>query len=285
MQSAQDPTPFVAVGGLGGSGTRLVAQILQKMGFYLGPVLNPPLDNLLFTLLFKRREWFAAFPADVEIDRTIRIFAAGMRDGVEQAVNLLAREEVERLLENARGFGADHGRFEAVLASGPPDLDLYSGLAWKEPNTHVFLPQLTQRFPNMKYIHVIRNGLDMALSRNRQQLLNWGRHYDIQPETEENLPQAQLRYWLAANHRVIETGDRMGSKQFHLLNYDNLCLGFENEAGRLQKFLDRHLSDFDLAGFSGGIGTGSIGRFREVPARTFTLADREAVKQLGFCVD
>ena len=46
----------VAVGGVGGSGTRLIAQVLLELGYYLGGDLNESLDNLWFTLLFKRRE-------------------------------------------------------------------------------------------------------------------------------------------------------------------------------------------------------------------------------------
>jgi hypothetical protein len=49
------PAPFVVVGGVGGSGTRLVATCLQRLGVRIGPDLNESLDNLFFTLLFKVR--------------------------------------------------------------------------------------------------------------------------------------------------------------------------------------------------------------------------------------
>src|SRR5580704_16555406 len=45
----------VAIGGVGGSGTRVGAALLQMLGYYIGDDLNEPLDNLWFTLLFKRR--------------------------------------------------------------------------------------------------------------------------------------------------------------------------------------------------------------------------------------
>ena len=44
----------VVIGGVGGSGTRLIAQCLNELGFFLGPDLNEANDNLWFTLLFKR---------------------------------------------------------------------------------------------------------------------------------------------------------------------------------------------------------------------------------------
>lgn len=49
---------LVAVGGIGGSGTRLVIQIIEALGFYIGADLNKARDNLLFTLLFRRKNIF-----------------------------------------------------------------------------------------------------------------------------------------------------------------------------------------------------------------------------------
>lgn len=43
-----------AIGGLGGSGTRVFAALLQEAGIYIGDCLNEPLDNLWFTVLIKR---------------------------------------------------------------------------------------------------------------------------------------------------------------------------------------------------------------------------------------
>ena len=44
----------IAVGGVGGSGTRVVANFLEMLGFDMGSDINESLDNLTFTLLFKR---------------------------------------------------------------------------------------------------------------------------------------------------------------------------------------------------------------------------------------
>ena len=48
----------VIIGGVGGSGTRVVAEILDNLGFYIGNDLNPAKDNLWFLLLFKRPRWY-----------------------------------------------------------------------------------------------------------------------------------------------------------------------------------------------------------------------------------
>jgi len=48
----------VIVGGVGGSGTRVIAELLSNFGYYIGNDLNRSMDNLLYTFLFKRVEWF-----------------------------------------------------------------------------------------------------------------------------------------------------------------------------------------------------------------------------------
>ena len=48
----------VVIGGVGGSGTRVVAEIIKRLGFYIGDDLDSANDNLWFLLLFKRPRWF-----------------------------------------------------------------------------------------------------------------------------------------------------------------------------------------------------------------------------------
>jgi hypothetical protein len=48
------PTAPVVVGGVGGSGTGLVAEILRMLRFDTGHNLNRPLDDRWFALLFRQ---------------------------------------------------------------------------------------------------------------------------------------------------------------------------------------------------------------------------------------
>lgn len=278
-------TPFVAVGGLGGSGTRVVSLILQRIGIYLGPVLNPQLDNLLFTLMFKRGDWITSFPLEHEIHRIIRIFTHALRQGVGPAFAQLAEGEAEALFMKSRGYGVTRAWFDAIMSSLPPEADAYTGFGWKEPNTHVFLPQLATHLPNLKYVHVIRHGLDMALSANKQQLVNWGPHFGVKSNNFTTEVSAQLRYWLTANRRAVEIGREMGPDRFLLLNYDALCADFDDQIRVLGDFLDRPLSGQDRDAIQTQIDTRSIGRYRFAPVSTFANCDREAVAAFGFEVD
>ena len=65
--------PLVAVGALGGSGTRVIAQILMDLGVDLGGVLNEPNDNLIFTALFKSPKWYQLSNKE-DVRKRLRIF-------------------------------------------------------------------------------------------------------------------------------------------------------------------------------------------------------------------
>ena len=49
---------MIAIGALGGSGTRAVAQVFLEAGIYMGDDLNRANDNLIFTRLFKDPNWY-----------------------------------------------------------------------------------------------------------------------------------------------------------------------------------------------------------------------------------
>ena len=68
----------IAIGGIGGSGTRLIGNILYDLGFYLGDDLNRAYDNLWFTLLLKRRELWPLEEHSAEIRSAVRLFLNAM---------------------------------------------------------------------------------------------------------------------------------------------------------------------------------------------------------------
>src|SRR5215510_5617899 len=81
--------PPVVVGGVGGGGTRVVAQILDALGFRMRPVSIPSLDNVLFTSFF-----------------TLPAIAAAPRSFDELAAFFIEREQWWDIFEDAaRGRG------------------------------------------------------------------------------------------------------------------------------------------------------------------------------------
>jgi hypothetical protein len=94
---------------------------------------------------------------------------------------------------------------------------------WKEPNTSVFLPQIVRRFPEMKYIHVIRHGLDMAYPANANQTKNWSHLFDIKFEKILD-PNSCLEFWVRSNERSISYAETMLKSNFALVRFEELVL-------------------------------------------------------------
>ena len=233
MSTSPGGSPLVAVGGVGGSGTRLVAQLLQAAGFHLGDDLNVAFDTLWFTLLFKREDILSA--GEEEFDRLTGILAAALRrghllDAADQAlVRRLAGDD--RPQHPANWLGA---RAESLLAAHvqPP---ITGALGWKEPNTHVVIERLWQRLPQLRYIHVVRNGVDMAYSGNQNQLQLWGPH--VLGEDGPPTPGRSLAYWCKVHQRMQRLlADN--SRRMYWLDYDALCRDPQVEVDKLCGFLD-----------------------------------------------
>ena len=224
----------VVVGGVGGSGTRLIAEMLQRIGFHLGRDLNSAADNLWFTLLFRRPRWFERC---VDPDGSSDILQA--LGWFEDAMlgRLRLGLELARLLDGAvdelvaqgldRSFVEERRRrFVQWGSMAPDDLDRWG---WKEPNSHIYLEFLAQHFGNrMRYVHVIRDGIDLVRRGNHRQLVNWGPLFGLSlaaeslPSDPVALRAAALDYWIAANLKALRVGPELFGDRFMVLNLDHL---------------------------------------------------------------
>ncbi len=92
--------------------------------------------------------------------------------------------------------------------------------AEKTPNNVYCINEILDFFPDSKFVHVIRDGRDVALS------LHQGREFPI--------PNAIFR-WLSA----VEAGIRFrGNPRYYELKYEDLILDTENSLKKLMEFLD-----------------------------------------------
>ena len=273
----QFPDPIV-VGGVGGSGTRLIATCLDRMGVFMGHDLNDAHDNLWFTLLFKRPETLDLSKDSFET--LTNIFLAAMTGsraltGQERQLILgLADHPRERPPQDWR-----QARAETLLRDWKP-LSKGSPWGWKEPNSHVVLDRLITRFPHMKYIHVARNGLDMAYSSNQNQIRFWGSHF-LGQNVAIN-PRNSLRYWCSVHRRVIALGETMANRML-FLNYDDFCRRPESWIPRLAGFSELSPCPKIIADLVRLTQIPrSTGRFRREGIEVFDREDVEFVRSLGF---
>ena len=186
--------PTVLIGGLGGSGTRAIADAVANLGFYPGECLNASSDNLIFTRLFKLPQWLKSEPSDHEINSRVAIFRSIMENGITSTT----ADEFPDLKE-----------FEERQPSGLAGLsDHHLGWMTKEPNSHIFADPLLRNLDTAHFIYITREAFDMAYSSNRQQLINWGWMFDIKVEDYTSPEEAQLAYWIATERRKTQLVQR-----------------------------------------------------------------------------
>jgi hypothetical protein len=294
------PGPVV-VGGVGGSGTRVVEELLRGLDVYTGADLNSAGDNRWFTFLCKLPRWdLGQSGSGSEVATSLATLERAMTGRLDLGDDdvALLREAQRRCrhwwrddrLDDDRPPRWVRARVTTLLTSGQAQPEAPPRLwGWKEPNSHLFVCHLRLHFGDrLRYVHVIRNGVDMAQSRNQLQLLRWGPRFGVagvaDPASAPS-PTASLDYWIRANEAAVEEGAALGPGAFLLLNYDDLCAQPTRGVERLAEFLGLHPPE-DVLGKLAGIPRAAVAAPRaDFDARQVFGADRLArVEALGFSV-
>jgi len=194
--------------------------MVQSLGYQVGTNLNRPQDDLSFTVLFKQpdryRDVRGLIPADHPRARSTVSTFVGVRTGGRGV-----RSEVLPMVRASLSLPADDGqhgwkrvgtrglrrirrlrRLPRVFSSGDDSAPRL--WTWKEPNTLLFLPPLYAVIPGLAYVHVVRNGLSMAMSANDYQLNNWGHLFGVRNDDGRNPQLRQLVYWARVNLAVAD---------------------------------------------------------------------------------
>jgi hypothetical protein len=269
----------VVVGGVGGSGTRVIAKLLKHLGYFIGSDLNDADDNLWFTLLFKSSEILLV--SDDEFSRRVDILTKGLVGGS-------AFSSVDRAMVMERAVSEGHTHCREWRESRAKTLLERAGVpahgqpwGWKEPNTHVVLDRLPGALPGMKYILVARNGLDMAFSENQNQVRLWGPLILGEPFLPG--PRFSLRYWCAAHRRALAAATAI-SDRFLFLNYDAMCADKERGLASVYGFLNLDGERVQENHLALVVPPASIGRHRSHDPDLFDADDIAYVESLGFMI-
>ncbi len=144
-------TPPIIVIGMHRSGTSLLAELLSDLGAHMGKELDIHHEALCFKdtnkdlLALTGAHW--AKPGPFLSALATAGFVARCRDFADACL--------ERRL-------AGYGEVGQAPAWG-----------WKDPRNTLTLPIWLERFPRAKVIHIVRDGLDVALSMHRRELRRW----------------------------------------------------------------------------------------------------------------
>jgi len=138
--------PPLFIGGTGGSGTRVLVQIAERAGVFMGDKLSDARDAPHLTVRYLEK--WAPY--------------------AENRGALLSRYERAQM---------DYDLVAALIRhrEGIPSPDVPWGT--KVPRVIFFLSHVHRLFPSMKFLHLVRDGRDMAFSNDKFQLRALGNFY------------------------------------------------------------------------------------------------------------
>lgn len=266
----------IAVGGIGGSGTRVIARILQDLGLFIGTDLVDELDNLWYALLFGRRDALiednarfatlaALFFRQMSAPKPLNAGQIALLDG------LCAQQRIQHPGDFL------HGWARSMVRDGHSGR-VSDAWGWKVPYTHMLIDRLLPLRPDLRYVHITRNGPDMAFSANQNQLLKWGPVLlcrDVVPG-----PRDALSYWVAVHRRMARLGRLYPDRIFHL-DYDRLIRDPRAVLAGLLDFIGADPAPGQLDTFAARIiAPDTVDRHRTQDMSVFRPEDLEYIAQL-----
>jgi hypothetical protein len=155
---------------------------------------------------------------------------------------------------------------------------------WKEPRSSFLLPFFHAHFPKLKFLHVVRDGRDMAYSANQNQLAKHRSALLEQSEADWAEPLQSIALWSRLNLRVADYAEQHLLGQYARIRFEDLC--------REPVETIRHIFEFfGLEGDAESLARlevsspGSLGRWRHQEPATVEALHRvggTALRKFGY---
>lgn len=226
LQDKAISIPPLIVGGTGGSGTRVLGEILLNLNAYLGGVTNRANDSLSLTPF--------------------------LTENLERAFQLLKEGNCEIPSKWYESFGS-------CLESHMRDYSSQSLWGWKNPTSMYYLPFFLSIYPELKFIHVVRDGRDSATSKNSRQFDIIYKHGHEFTSSE----QGKASLWADVNCYVADYAALNLVPNYHLLKYEDLCQKPHETISALLRFIEVAKEPGVLVELVGN--RGNISRYLELP--------------------
>jgi len=195
------PTGPNIIGATGGSGTRVVARIAQRGGMFIGTHHNESQDALDFKAYFDHWInpfiqstdcWTPPLPLDLQAEMSQDLHAVTERH--------CAPLTAETQLRARKAWG------------------------WKAPRSIYLLPFWHSQFPAFRFLHVVRDGRDMAYSLNQNQLSSHGGAFLNSTEMNWSQPLQSIALWSRINLLAANYGEENLRGQYMRVRFEDLCL-------------------------------------------------------------
>jgi hypothetical protein len=258
--------------------------MLRDLGIFMGDHLNEASDNLMFTFLIRRPDVLSLSEGDF-LTRW-KAFEHYMTGHGHPLPGLNSPAAIESTLNPAsKEPGWDKHVQQYLKGRRLPKGTKGDRWGWKEPNTHVMLHRITPLEPRLKYIHVLRHGLDMAFSTNHKQIRRWGPDL-LGPDHDYETcpPPLKFRYWVEANQRLLPVAESMG-QNFLWLKFEDVCREPQKSVEKLLDFIDIDFDETTVLKLAQMVRPpDSIDRWREHDLSQFPAEDLSCLGQFGYPV-
>jgi hypothetical protein len=242
----QAPPPLI-ICATGGSGTRVVTRIAQEAGYFMGNNLNHALDS------FDTGKW---------VKKWIPPFLEGTAN-----TDAMMAELDAALLDQRRGIPSPSTPW-----------------GFKNPRGIFMLPVYHQRFPEMRFLHVVRDGRDMAFSDNQHQSEVYGEYLINDAIKDAPTAVRSIALWSRLNMQTLHFAHQHLGNRYLLLRFEDLCAKPAEAIAQIAAFLGvkRDLLHAATALVS---PPESIGRWRHQDPHLIPQvleAGQEALREFGY---
>jgi hypothetical protein len=246
-QMYRAPAPLI-IGGVGGSGTRLFVDFFKSAGMFMGSRLDE--HNDARSLIPYMKGWI---PTYLGHNR--------------QLTPLL----MKRFVHDAELSFIRHRDYM-------PDPMMPWGV--KEPPLILLLPLIIQMFPQMKFLHIVRDGRDMAFSDNQRQTLLFAPYLSDKRLWDAPLPVRSIAYWSLVNCETRKFGDDVMKDRYLMMRFEDACNNPRTVLKQVFDFVGLPNGDLDAAAAAIKIPE-SIGRWKSHDPQMIEAVLREGTAGLA----
>jgi len=158
---------------------------------------------------------------------------------------------------------------------------------WKNPRSLLLLAFLHEQFPEMRFIHVVRDGRDMAFSENQYDVKRHGAAVLQGRLQDAPQPVRAAAIWAVSNVNTHDYGKRHMAQTYLRLNFETLCERPKDSVQLILDFLANSTADAAKIAEELIVSPTTMGRWRRIGDEKIMQAIQqhagEALRTFGYC--
>jgi hypothetical protein len=220
-------SPLILIG-MHRSGTSILSLLLHQLGIYMGQRQSINAESLFFQ----------------RINRKIFKEAGGRWDNIIPVIKKMSCPEFvsnQSKILKEKLFGHLHilnffNKKQQIKLRLHMNSEKWG---WKDPRNSITFPIWLRIFPKAKLIHVIRNGIDVAISLHRREIMR--KHTD--PDLSSNCHSFLycFRLWEQYVQTAQQYAMELPQQQYLQVHYEELLIDPKRELGRIFYFIDKEV--------------------------------------------